>query len=175
MPSRYYTFSEAINDTTFSRFIFLDTHPLVAHNSEHHSDLPQHYAKQQLKWLDSVLLHANEKWKIVVAHHPIYSSSPRHGDSQKLIELLKPQLEKYGVQLYISGHDHDLQHQKPDGKIDYIVSGAGSQIRKSASNSNTKFSKGISGFAALSIQHDSLHINFINYKGAIEYYYSRGE
>lgn len=175
MPNRYYTMTKKLNDTVAARFIFLDTQPLVTHNKGYYSDLAQQNTEKQLHWLDSVLANAKEQWKIVIAHHPIYSSNPRHGNSETLIALLKPTLEKYGVQLYLSGHDHDLQHQRPKGNVDYIVSGAGSQTRRTAIHLDTKFTKDISGFAALSIRTDSLFLNFIDYKGNLIYTYSRGK
>jgi hypothetical protein len=92
-----------------------------------------------------------------------------------LIALLKARLEKYGVQLYLSGHDHDLQHQKPKGTVDYVVSGAGSQTRRTTQHLTTLFSKDVSGFAAFSITRDSLYLNFIDYKGNLLYTYTRGK
>lgn len=175
MPDRYYTFSKKINDTVAVRFIFLDTQPLVTHNKNYYSDLAQQDSQQQLKWLDSVLVNAHEKWKIVIAHHPIYSSNPRHGNSETLIALLKPRFEKYGVQFYLSGHDHDLQHQKPSGNIDYIVSGAGSQTRRTSEHLTTKFTRDVSGFATMQITSDSAYLHFIDYTGTPVYSFSRGK
>jgi tartrate-resistant acid phosphatase type 5 len=175
MPDRYYTLTKKINDTIAARFIFLDSQPLVTHNKKQHSDLALQDKKQQLKWLDSVLMNAKEQWKIVIAHHPIYSSNPRHGNSETLIALLKTRLEKYGVQLYLSGHDHDLQHQKPAGTVDYIVSGAGSQTRRTSAYLTTRFTKDVSGFAAMQVNTDSMHLYFIDYNGNTIYAYSRSK
>lgn len=175
MPARYYTLTERIDDNTKVRFIFLDSNPLVIRNHNYYSDMSGQDTVMQLRWLDSVLVHAKEKWKIVVAHHPIYSSNPRHGNSERLIALLKPKLEKYGVQLYLSGHDHDLQHQQPKGSVDYVISGAGSQTRRTSEHLTTKFSKQVSGFAAIRLTSDSLHLNFIDYTGHAIYAYSRGK
>ncbi|MDB5274801.1 MAG: 3,5-cyclic adenosine monophosphate phosphodiesterase CpdA [Chitinophagaceae bacterium] len=163
MPARYYTLSKKINDSSSVRFIFLDTNPMEKLDTLH-----------QLKWLDSVLAHSNEQWKIVVGHHPLFSSNPRHGNSAKMIALLKNRLEKHGVQLYLAGHDHDLQHQQPKGNVDYIVSGAGSQTRKTSTHSTTKFTRDISGFASISMTADSLALHFIDYKGNVIYSYKRG-
>ncbi len=175
MPARYYTTTEKIDDSTKVRFIFLDSNPMVIHNHSYFSDMVLQDTVQQLHWLDSVLVHAKEKWKIVVAHHPVYSSNPRHGNSERLIALLKPKLEKYGVQLYLSGHDHDLQHQQPKGTVDYVISGAGSQTRRTSQNLTSKFSRETSGFAAISMTSDSLRLNFIDYMGNTIYSYSRGK
>jgi tartrate-resistant acid phosphatase type 5 len=164
MPDFYYTWSRKINDSTSARFVFLDTNPLERGDT-----------LQQMKWLDSVLSSTNEKWKIVIGHHPLYSSNPRHGNSPALIRLLKNRLEKHGVQLYLAGHDHDLQHQQPKGNVDYIVSGAGSQTRKTGTDSHTKFARDVSGFASISLSADSLQLHFIDYKGNLIYSYSRGK
>lgn len=175
MPARYYTTTEKIDEHTKVRFIFLDSNPLVIHNHNYYSDMALQDTVAQLRWLDSVLVHAKEKWKIVVAHHPVYSSNPRHGNSERLIALLKPKLEKYGVQLYLSGHDHDLQHQQPKGTVDYVISGAGSQTRRSSEHATTKFTRDVSGFAALRLTSDSLHLHFIDYTGNTIYSYGRGQ
>lgn len=175
MPARYYTTTEKIDDSTKVRFIFLDSNPLVIRNHSYYSDMVKQDTVQQLRWLDSVLVNTKEQWKIVIAHHPLYSSNPRHGNSERLINLLKPKLEKYGVQLYLSGHDHDLQHQKPPGTVDYLISGAGSQTRRSKENLTSKFSQQVSGFAALRLTADSLHLHFIDYTGNTIYSYGRGK
>ena len=175
MPARYYTLTHKIDDNTSARFIFLDSNPLVIKNHGYYSDMALQDTVQQLKWLDSVLVHAKEKWKIVVAHHPVYSSNPRHGNSERLIALLRPKLEKYGVQLYLSGHDHDLQHQKPAGTVDYVISGAGSQTRRTTEHLTTKFTRDVSGFAAVRIKSDSLTLHFVDYTGTPIYSFSRGK
>ena len=175
MPARYYTITQKIDDKTSARFIFLDSNPLVIKNHGYYSDMVLQDTVQQLKWLDSVLVHAKEEWKIVVAHHPVYSSNPRHGNSERLIALLKPKLEKHGVQLYLSGHDHDLQHQKPAGTVDYVISGAGSQTRRTTEHLTTKFTRDVSGFAAVRIKSDSLSLYFIDYTGTPIYSFSRGK
>ena len=45
-------------------------------------------------------------------------------------KLFKPIFEKYHVNAYICGHDHNLQYIKPPGFTHYFVSGAGSEISK---------------------------------------------
>ena len=178
MPARYFTFAKHINDTATVRFIFLDTSPFVKKyhkEKESYADLVKQDTARQVKWLDSVLASSTEKWKIVVGHHPVYSSSKKHGDTEELKSWLKPRLEKYNVQVYFAGHDHDLQHQKPAGSsVDYIVSGGGSENRPAGKYEHTKFAEGISGFVLASLKADSLKLYFIDYKGKVLYKTGKG-
>jgi hypothetical protein len=44
------------------------------------------------------------------------------------MQNLEPLLEKYGVRLYMSGHEHNLQHLHVDGaNPHYLISGGGSR------------------------------------------------
>ena len=173
MPSRYFAISKKINDTVSAKFIFIDTSPFVESyqkNAEQYADLAKQDTVKQLKWLDSVLANSKEQWKIVTGHHPIYSTGSAHGNTQELFVNVKPMLEKYHVQLYLAGHEHDLQHQKPeDSYVEYIVSGAGSETRPTSKSKITEYANDVSGFALLSINSDSLKINFIDYEGNIIY------
>ncbi|HEY0262010.1 MAG TPA: metallophosphoesterase, partial [Chitinophagales bacterium] len=79
MPSEYY--AKQLGDATF---VFTNTEFLVHKKSE-----------TQWNFIDSTLATAKTKWKFVVGHHPVYSSNPMHGNTNVLIEKLKPLLEKY--------------------------------------------------------------------------------
>ena len=41
--------------------------------------------------------------------------------------LFKPIFDRYHVNAYICGHEHSLQHIKPEGFTNYFISGAGSE------------------------------------------------
>lgn len=89
----------------------------------------------QQAWLKKALSQSRAPWKIVVAHHPLHSSG-RNGDTGGLRDLLEPILIQYGVDLYLSGHDHNYERFNPMHGIRYIVSGGGggylTQIKSSA-------------------------------------------
>lgn len=80
--------------------------------------------ERQLVWLEHVLKNSTSTWKIVFGHYPIYSNGP-HGDTTELHKTLLPLLKKYGVHLYLSGHDHNICY-KEDG-VHCLVSGCGSR------------------------------------------------
>ncbi len=169
IPARYYTNVQKIDKENSVRFVFLDTDPFIESymkNASKFADIATQHSDVQLAWLDSVLSNSKERWKIVVGHHPVYSSGSEHGNQNELIERLKPVLEKNNVDAYFSGHEHDLQHQKAaDGKVNYFVSGAGSEVRPTGKTETTKFSASIPGFMAVSIAKNKLDLQVIDAKG----------
>lgn len=78
----------------------------------------------QQQWLKKELAQSQAPWKIVLAHHPIYSSG-EHGFNPRLHETLEPMLIKNHVDLYLAGHDHDYERFKPIAGVQHIVSGGG--------------------------------------------------
>eukprot|EP00916_Digyalum_oweni_P022449 GHVL01037227.1.p1 GENE.GHVL01037227.1~~GHVL01037227.1.p1 ORF type:complete len:372 (+),score=72.54 GHVL01037227.1:252-1367(+) len=98
----YYWYSEIIKDNNICiLLIFIDTELL---NPEYNNDT----RIGQLYWIEKQLINTKCDWNIVIGHHPIYSSG-YHKDTIYLNIDLKPLLEYYNVDLYISGHDHHLE------------------------------------------------------------------
>jgi hypothetical protein len=107
---RYYTFARPP-----ARFFILDTNLMDG---------------AQLTWLDEALERADEPWKIVYFHHPIYSDGDRHGSNVELRVLLEPLLVRHGVTVVFSGHEHIYERTTPQKGITYFVEGSGGQLRK---------------------------------------------
>nr|CAB3496539.1 unnamed protein product [Digitaria exilis] len=59
--------------------------------------------------LDEAIKKSTATWKIAVGHHTMRSVSD-HGDTEELLKLLLPVLQANGVNFYINGHDHCLEH-----------------------------------------------------------------
>ena len=78
----------------------------------------------QQAWLDRALRESKADWKIVLGHHPIYSSG-EHGNNLGLQQTLEPLLIKHQVPFYLAGHDHDYERFAPIHGVQYIVSGGG--------------------------------------------------
>jgi hypothetical protein len=83
---------------------------------------------EQISWLEKALKESKARWKIVYLHHPPFSPGKRHGDNPILIERLVPVLEKGGVRIVMSGHEHFFAKMKERNGIDYIISGSGGKI-----------------------------------------------
>lgn len=67
---------------------------------------------EQVKALDEALSQSVAAWKIVVLHHPPYSIR-RKNNNIHLRWLLRPVLEKYAVELVLSGHEHGYARIAP--------------------------------------------------------------
>jgi hypothetical protein len=81
-------------------------------------------AKQQ-QWLEAQLkAYAAKPWVVVFAHHPVLSSGD-HGNNVALQKTLLPLLQKYGVALYLAGHDHNYERFNVKQAPLLVVSGGG--------------------------------------------------
>lgn len=171
MPARYFAFSETVAPGVQADFFMLDSVAMIEgyRKSEKYGDVKTQDVKAQLAWLEKALAGATARWKIVVAHHPVYSSSGKHGDTKELVRDVKPLLERYGVQVFINGHEHDMQHLR-EGKVHYFCSGAGSQTRETSSGPRTQFSLGMrSGFMTVVLTADTFTGRFVDHTGAEVY------
>lgn len=89
-------------------------------------------SEKQQEWLDEKLARSEAAWKIVIGHHPIYTSGEHHGETAivQLRKDLEPLLVKHGVPLYLAGHDHDYERFAPINGVTHIISGgAGAWLR----------------------------------------------
>ena len=172
LPARYYTEILALDDTTEALFVFLDTTPLSERepNARKYERTEDWAPDAQLAWLDATLGASDAEWKIVVGHHPIYVGSTRYEDNPRLIADLVPLFEKHGVQAHFAGHDHNLQHHRPEGSpVDYFVSGAGSLTRGVVQTPNTLFALRVSGFMAVSLTPAAMYVHAYEEDGALVY------
>ena len=124
----YYSF-----DTANARIIVIDTNNLYgalqAPKLEKNST--------QYEWLKNTLAKAGaDKWKIVVMHHPVYSS----GQTEDLLSaFLAPLFEAHQVKLVIQGHQGAYERTKPirkgaaakSGPIYVTVGGSGKFFEES--------------------------------------------
>lgn len=77
----------------------------------------------QAAWLESTLISESSGWKIVILHHPPYSSA-MHGSAK----YMRWPFANWGADLVLSGHDHTYERLKVDG-LTYVVNGLGGESR----------------------------------------------
>jgi predicted phosphodiesterase len=85
--------------------------------------------RQQLQWLDERLAASTAEWKIVLLHHPLYTSGRYRNASRAHRWALEPLLVKNGVDAVFSGHEHIYQRSELQNGIQYFVSGAAGSLR----------------------------------------------
>ena len=82
----------------------------------------------QAKWIDEELGKSKEKWKIVVFHHPPYSSGGRHGSNIPIRRAWEPLFVKHNVSVAFTGHEHFYERIKPQQGILYFITGAAGKL-----------------------------------------------
>ena len=69
--------------------------------------------REELAWLHQDLRSTDREWIVVICHFPLYCDGNYNSDTNAPLKLLRetlvPVLDEYGVDLYISGHDHTYQ------------------------------------------------------------------
>jgi acid phosphatase len=127
MPARNYVLHSKLAD-----FVMIDTQPLAL-------DFPKDYAGSlgaagEKAWIAGALADMHAHWHIVIGHHTIFSSGV-HGRTnnatQTRVRELLPLFRQDHVDLYICGHDHDMElmgelQRGPKSDPLFLVSGAGS-------------------------------------------------
>ncbi len=121
---RYYSF-----DWGNAHFVALDTNAPLTRAAAGEGEM--------LNFLESTLRNTRKFWRIVYFHHPPYATG-KHQDEPEaglVRRHIVPILEKYGVQLVFSGHEHTYQRTLPliggeivepdNGGIIYVTSGGG--------------------------------------------------
>ncbi len=150
MPSPYYTYTAGP-----AQFFALDTNRI---------------SEAQLIWLREELSRSKAKWKIAYGHHHVYSAT--RGDNTGLIGRLLPVLQAGGVDLYICGHDHNLQHLRPEGGVHFFVAGGGGAgTYELKEYERTIFKAQTHGFAALEADANQLKVRLVGADGAQAYEY----
>ncbi|WP_392535384.1 metallophosphoesterase family protein [Nostoc sp. C117] len=142
MKGRYYTFRRGI-----VQFFALDTNS----NADW---------KNQLSWLEKELSLSNASAKVVFGHHPIYSSG-QYGSNSAFIKTFTPLFKKYGVQLYINGHEHNYERTRAIDGTTYLICGAGAGNRPVGRSEWTEYSTSDLSFAAYDVYKDRIEVRAI--------------
>lgn len=148
--------------------VMIDTDPFL-HESK------TGYVEKEMQWLNETLSKASDevKWKIVIGHHPYYSVGPRieNYDTLTMRKALAKTFEDNKVDIYLSGHEHSLQHLKPEGQFTHqFISGAGSELTKVTPGiPYSRFQASEHGFMYFAIDANRLNIRAINLEGKVLY------
>ena len=145
---------------------------------------PQNDAERTMvRWLETSLASSKARWKIVIGHHPLWSTAgSKFQQAKSLRRLILPALCRY-ADLYLAGHEHTLEvHTDNCGEalpgsdvtpLPQVVSGSASKMRptnsafirqqqKAHPELHTLFARGLTwGFAHLTFEGDRVTVKMI--------------
>lgn len=142
LPARYYTFSRG-----GVRFLVLDT------------DQP---TPAQEQWALQVLARsraAAEPWVVAVGHHPRRSTG-LHGDATQPQLGFLDRVLCHRVDVYLSGHDHDMELMPPTCGVHQVVTGAADSVRLMRGGADSVWSSSDNGWALLEFRKGTLELTF---------------
>lgn len=183
MPSTYFSRTYKLKGGQGEvLFLVIDTNPFISKYQNYKGNIGDNVRKQdpqaQLEWLNAQLANASSsvRWIFVIGHHPLYSGGVRKEakETEEIRVLLEPIFQKYKVDAYFCGHEHDLQiiQSKGNRTVQYL-SGAGSAIRPSGEREGTKFAVSDGGFMTASVTGDRLRVSVVNADGKVLYTYDQ--
>lgn len=121
---------------------------------------------EQRAWLEATLAGAATPWKFVALHHPPYSAGYQ-GSSVEAREAFSPLFERFGVQLVLSGHEHDYQRSYPINGVTYVVSGAAADTRRTGREEFTAESASWHHFVDVNVFADHVLLRAVNQSGRV--------
>jgi len=139
--------------------------------------------RRMVEWLEESLRTSSARWKIVIGHHPLWSSAgSKFEEAKALRRLILPTLCRY-ADAYLAGHEHTLEVHTDDCRsvlgtsggspLPQVVSGAAAKHRplnrwfqehqlKKSPELTTLFAKGIVwGFVHLTFQPERMVVNVV--------------
>ena len=121
----------------------------------------------QYAFVERVLAQAAERGMLIVMmlHMPPYSSG-QHGSNLTVQRPITRLARQYGVELVISGHDHNYERTKPMAGTTYIVSGsAGAPIRPVGISPFTAVARTEPHYVLIDVSQTGLAIRAVNLRG----------
>lgn len=158
-------------------FHYIDTTPMYYSRESLLSEFMSNFSnsestvRAQLEQLEAELSESDAEWKLVIGHHPLFSTGEHYEGEpeclQRMQQQLMPIFSKYKIPTYFCGHEHSLEHAHVAG-THYFVSGAGSRVREITAHAReNRFAIGRQGFMAVAIEKDEMFVYVIDMAGVV--------
>ena len=171
MPAHWYTFDFPAHKPLMHCIVLDSNMPFADGAPRHGATFTMTPAQQaeQLVWLQAELSKPRTTpYLVVMGHHPVYSNGP-HGDHPVLVRDWDPLFRKHGVDLYMAGHDHDLQVlQFEDHPTTHFLSGGGGAdlyVLKVDDLQRGPYAQETHGFSHLSVTERELELRHLDSSG----------
>ncbi len=153
--------------TKWYRVDFPEQHPLVSVlmlDSNRDNLVKSGEWARELVWLEAELakVSAGGQWVMCCAHHTLVSNG-LHGDNGVLQKEWGSLFKKFKVDIYLCGHDHDLQHlELKDWPMSFVLAGGGGKAsRAMLRDVRGPFSKAMNGFAHFQFTQDKAVVRLV--------------
>jgi tartrate-resistant acid phosphatase type 5 len=171
MPARWYRFEFPAGNPLVT-FLALDSNmprPDGKEKGGRDFTLTAEQQAEQLAWLEAELKRPRTTpFVAIMAHHPVFTNGP-HGDHPVLIRDWDPLFRKYHVDLYMAGHDHDLQHLEFEGHpTSHFLSGsAGADLYslKIEPSQRGPYAQKVYGFSHISVTVKQMTLRHLDQNG----------
>ncbi|MDP3970748.1 MAG: metallophosphoesterase [bacterium] len=133
------------------------------------SNVDYSIGSEMYNWLETDLQANQDKlWKIVILHHPPYSSGV-HGNTIDTHYTLVPLFEDNDVNLVLAGHDHAYERSKKINDVLYIVTGGGGKSLYSQTHDTTNSNLYVADyhFTGLTVKKKKITIRAIDKNGYV--------
>ncbi len=171
LPARWYTFDFPAKNPLMHCIVLDSNVPAPDGRAAHGANftLTPTQQAEQLQWLEQQLQRPRTApFLVVMGHHPVYSNGP-HGDHPVLVRDWDPLFLKYKVDLYMAGHDHDLQVlQFQDHPTTHFLSGGGGAdlyVLKIDDLQRGPYAQEVHGFSHLSATKHALELRHLDASG----------
>jgi tartrate-resistant acid phosphatase type 5 len=153
MPARWY------------RIDFPEPNPLVTvlMLDSNQPNLSAEQWAEQIHWLETELAKPRKSaWIICCAHHPLFSNGAA-ADNGILQRDWGALFQKYHVDFYLCGHEHNLQHLEiPKWEPSFVLAGGGgAHAHPMLRNNRGPFSRSIYGFVHFELTPDKATVHYI--------------
>jgi tartrate-resistant acid phosphatase type 5 len=159
MPAKWYAMEFPDAQNPLLKVIFLDSNMFEG-------GLTPREKIEQKRFLEAeIKKETRAPWRWVISHYPMFSAGAK-GDSKRLISEWGPILKANNISLYISGHDHNLQHLEVEGyNTSFIVSGGGGAGLYAIKKPDRGFVQKLFGFVHLHVSRDNVDVQYISSTG----------
>lgn len=171
MPARWYTFDFPARNPLMHCIVLDSNLPATNGRAPQGADFTMTPAQhvEQLQWFEQQLQRPRTApFVTVMAHHPVYSNGP-HGDNAALVRDWDPLFRKYKVDLYMAGHDHDLQvlHFEDHPTTHFLSGGGGADlyVLKVDDLQRGPYAQEVHGFSHLSVSSRALELRHLDSSG----------
>jgi 3',5'-cyclic AMP phosphodiesterase CpdA len=120
---------------------------------------------RQTAWLGRVLPASTARWQIVVLHHPAWTCAGYRSNAA-VVDRWVPLFQQHGVDLVLSGHDHNYQRFAEWHGVRYVVHGGGGAHLypiEQCPNSypRRRFARAVHGFLSIRARDDVMRVSAV--------------